>query len=219
MTAHCPPNPFTLQPGYLQSKTDPGKDPAALSHTHTVVDLDVFWQSRKQVLDGKVHGEKAYNSLVSTPTGPIPPTHTPCTFTTTTSLITTMTCSYTYEEQVLRDLQSHARWNARIMWKINTIHNTFPEDLSELYELYGLLIWPYTIEEIVHHLWTPLIIFPNTPEAIPTLAEWQPQPEAPDPFLVPPSIAPPLVLGLPVVLADGESPYLPLAIGLRHSPK
>jgi hypothetical protein len=61
------------------------------------------------------------------------------------------------------------------------IHNTFPEDLSELYELYGLLIWPYTIEEIVRHLQTPLIIFPNTPEAVPTLAEWQPQPEAPNP--------------------------------------
>jgi hypothetical protein len=90
--------------------------------------------------------------------------------------------SYTYKEQVLRILQSHAQWNACIIQKIDMIRNTFPEDLSELYELYGLLIWPYTIEEIVHHLQTPLIIFPNTPEAIPTLVEWQPQPEAPDPW-------------------------------------
>jgi hypothetical protein len=37
--------------------------------------------------------------------------------------------------------------------------------------------------------------------------------------LAPPSIASPSVLGLPVVLADGESPSLPLAIGLRCSPK
>jgi hypothetical protein len=29
---------------------------------------------------------------------------------------------------------------------------------------------------------TPLVIFPNLPEAIPTLAEWQPQPEAPNPW-------------------------------------
>jgi hypothetical protein len=68
------------------------------------------------------------------------------------------------------------------MQKIDTIHNMFPEDLSELYELYSLLIWPYTIEEIVRHLWMPLIIFPNAPEAIPTLVEWQPQPEGPDPW-------------------------------------
>jgi hypothetical protein len=63
---------------------------------------------------------------------------------------------------------------------IDVIRNTFPEDLSELYELYGLLIWPYIIEEIVHHLRTPLVIFLNSPEAIPTPAEWQPQPEAPN---------------------------------------
>jgi hypothetical protein len=84
----------------------------------------------------------------------------------------------------LRILQSHARWNARIMQKINTIRNTFPETLSKLYKLYGLLIWPYTIEEIVRHLWMPLVIFSNALEAIPTLAEWQPQPEAPDPWAV-----------------------------------
>jgi hypothetical protein len=28
----------------------------------------------------------------------------------------------------------------------------------------------------------PLVIFPNSPEAIPTPAEWQPQPEAPNPW-------------------------------------
>jgi hypothetical protein len=94
-----------------------------------------------------------------------------------------MTRSYTYEEQVFKILRSHDRWNTCIMWWIYAIHNTFPEDLSELYELYGILIWPYTIEEIVHHLWMPLVIFPNLPEAIPTLAEWQPQPEAPDPWV------------------------------------
>jgi hypothetical protein len=68
------------------------------------------------------------------------------------------------------------------MRKIDTIRNTLPEDLSELYELYSLLIWPYTIEEIICHLRTPLIIFPNTPETIPTLVEWQPQPEGPHPW-------------------------------------
>jgi hypothetical protein len=93
-----------------------------------------------------------------------------------------MTRSYTYEEQALRILQSHEQWNAHIMQKINAIRDMLPEDLSELYELYGLLIWPYTIEEIVHDLWTPLIIFPNAPEATPTLAEWQPQPEASNPW-------------------------------------
>jgi hypothetical protein len=67
------------------------------------------------------------------------------------------------------------------MQKIDAIRSTFPEDLSELYKLYSLLIWPYTMEEIICHLQTPLIIFPNAPEAIPTLAEWQPQPEAPNP--------------------------------------
>jgi hypothetical protein len=126
-----------------------------------VVDLDVFWQSRRQALDGKVYGEKAYNSLISTPTGPIPPTCTPCTVTTTTSPITTMMHSYTYEEQALKILRSHDQWNTCIMQQINMICNTFPEDLSELQELYDLLIWPYTIEEIVCHLQTPLIIFPN----------------------------------------------------------
>ena len=55
------------------------------------------------------------------------------------------------------------------MWQIDTICNTFLKDLGELYELYGLLIWPYTIEEIVYHLQMPLIIFPNAPEAVPTL--------------------------------------------------
>jgi hypothetical protein len=134
------------------------------------------------VLNGKVYGEKAYNSPISTPTGPIPPTHTLHTLITTTSLIIMM-CSYTYEEQALRILQSHKQWNAHIMQKINAIWNTFPEDLSELYELYGLLIWPYTIEEIVWDLWKPPIMLPNAPEAIPTLAEWQPQPEAPDPWV------------------------------------
>jgi hypothetical protein len=38
------------------------------------------------------------------------------------------------------------------MRQIDVICNTFPEDLSKLYKLYGLLIWPYTIEEIVCHL-------------------------------------------------------------------
>ena len=70
------------------------------------------------------------------------------------------------------------------MQQIDMICNTFPEDLSELYELYSLLIWPYTIEEIVCHLQMPPVIFSNSPEAIPTLAEWQPQPEAPDPWMV-----------------------------------
>ena len=107
MTAHHPSNTFIPQPDYWQCKSNSGKDPAALSHTHTVVDLDVFWQSRKQVLDGKVHGEKAYKSLISTPTGPTPPAHILHMLTTTTSPIITMMRSCTYEEQVLKILQSH----------------------------------------------------------------------------------------------------------------
>jgi hypothetical protein len=149
MTTHHLPNPFILQPDYLQCKINPGKDPTALPHMHTVADLEVFWQLGRQVLDGKVYGEKAYNSLISTPSGPIPPT---CTLTMTTSFITIMMHSYTYEEQAFKILQSHDWWNTCIMRQIDVICNTFPEDLSKLYKLYGLLIWPYTIEEIVCHL-------------------------------------------------------------------
>jgi hypothetical protein len=147
-----------------------------------MVDSEVFQQLRRQVLDGKVYGEKAYNGLVSTPISPIPPTHILHMFTTTTLPLITLTHSYTYKEQAFKILQSHDQWNTHIMWWINAIHNAFLEDLSELYELYGL-IWPYTIEEIVRHLWTPLVISPNLLEAIPTLAEWQPQPEAPNPWV------------------------------------
>jgi hypothetical protein len=152
MTAHHPSNTFIPQPDYWQCKSNSGKDPTALPHTCTTADSEVFWQLRRQALDGKVHGEKAYYSLISTPTGPIPPTYTPCTLTTTISPITTMMHSYTYKEQALKILWSHDQWNTCIMQQINVICNTFLEDLSELYELYGLLIWPYTIEEIVHHL-------------------------------------------------------------------
>jgi hypothetical protein len=172
MTNHHSSDLLTPQPDNLQWKTNPGKVPTALLQMHTIVSSKVFWRSRRQVLDGKIYGKKAYNSLVFTPTGPIPPTCTLHKLTTTISPITTMMCSYTYEEQALRILQSHVRWNAHIMREIDMIHNTFPEDLSELYELYGLLIWPYTIEEIVRHLRTPLIIFPDALEAIPTIAEW-----------------------------------------------
>jgi hypothetical protein len=104
MTTHHLPNPFILQPDYLQCKINPGKDPTALPHMHTVADLEVFWQLGRQVLDGKVYGEKAYNSLISTPSGLIPPT---CTLTMTTSFITIMMHSYTYEEQAFKILQSH----------------------------------------------------------------------------------------------------------------
>jgi hypothetical protein len=38
------------------------------------------------------------------------------------------------------------------MWWIDVICNAFPKDLSKLYKLYGLLIWPYTIKEIISEL-------------------------------------------------------------------
>jgi hypothetical protein len=183
ITAHHSFDLPTPQSGDLQRKTNPGRNPADPLRAHTVADSNVFWQSRRQILNGKFYGREAHKKRsISTPKGPTLPTHIPHTSTTTRSLITAMTRSYTYEEQALRILQLHARWNARIMRKIDTIRNTLPEDLSELYELYGLLIWPYTIEEIIRDLRTPLLIFPNEPEAIPTLAEWQPQPEGPDPW-------------------------------------
>jgi hypothetical protein len=55
-------------------------------------------------------------------------------------------------------------------------------NLSLLYKLYGLLIWPYTLEKIISKLQKPLIIFVNSLEAILTPAEWQPQLEAPNPW-------------------------------------
>jgi hypothetical protein len=176
MTAHHSSDLPTPLSDDLQRKNNPGRNPTAPPHTRAMADLDIFWQSGRQALDGKVYGKEMYKSLASTLKGSIPHALT------TTSHTTTMTRSYTYEEQALRILQSHERWNARIMRKIDAICATFPEDLSELYELYSLLIWPYTIEEIVRHLRTPLIIFPNTPEATPTLVEWQPQPEGPNPW-------------------------------------
>jgi hypothetical protein len=42
----------------------------------------------------------------------------------------------------------------------------------EPYKLYGQLIWPCTIKEVVCDLKVPLVTFANTPKAIPTLVEW-----------------------------------------------
>jgi hypothetical protein len=189
MTAHHFPDPFTPQQrlqspqfGYSPCETNSGKNPTAWSYAHHATALEISERLREQVLDGKVHGEKAYNGLISTLTGPIPPTCVPHMLTITTLPITAMTHSYTYKEQALRILQLHDWWNTHIMWWIDVICNAFPKDLSKLYKLYGLLIWPYTIKEIISELWGPLIVFVNSPEAIPTLAEWQPQPEAPSPW-------------------------------------
>ena len=63
------------------------------------------------------------------------------------------------------------------MAEINAIQSIQPKDLIELYKLYGQLIWPCTIKEIICNLKAALIIFINVPKAILTSMEWQLQPK------------------------------------------